>query len=97
MFSLLVLVFIPSMSTPTHRSKATVFLSKTYFCPQCTHWLISIALIHLDSHMLPTGEYLQAVTWSHFSVITCMFHDGAAYHPHFSGIRHDRQNSGFSS
>lgn len=75
MFSFLALFFILSTPTPAHKSKATVFLSKTYFCLQCTHWLISTALIHPDSHMLPTGEYLQAVTWRHFSVIIHVFPD----------------------
>lgn len=75
MFSFLALFFILSRPTPAHKSKATVFLSKTYFCLQCTHWLISTALIHPDSHMLPTGEYLQAVTWRHFSVIIHVFPD----------------------
>lgn len=47
------------------------------------------ALIHLDSDMFPTGEYLQAVTQRHFSIIIPMFYDGAMYHPHFPDIRYD--------
>lgn len=90
MFSLLALFFILCTPTPAHESKSAVFLSKTYLCLQCTHWLIYTALIHPDSHMLPTGEYLRAVTWRHFSVMIRMFHDGAMYHPHFPGIRCDR-------
>jgi hypothetical protein len=62
-------------------------LTNTYFCLQCTRWLIYTALIHPDSHMLPTGGYPWAVTWRHCSVIALMFHSSVMCHPCFPGRR----------